>query len=58
VLVLEGEVTLTSLDGEKQTYRVGDAFVVPKGWQRTWDMPYKFREMIIVETRAWVANEE
>ena len=33
VLVLEGEVTLTSLEGEKQTYRVGDSFVVPKGWQ-------------------------
>jgi len=58
VLVLEGEVTLTSRDGEKQTYKVGESFVVPKGWQGTWDMPSKFREMIIVETRAWIANEE
>lgn len=58
VLVLEGEVTLTSRDGEKQTYKVGDTFLVPKGWQGTWDMPQKFREMIIVESRAWVANEE
>ena len=58
VLVLEGEVTLTSLDGEKQTYGVGESFLVPKGWQGTWDMPFKFREMIIVETRAWVAAEE
>jgi len=58
VFVLEGEVTLTSRDGEKQTYKVGESFVVPKGWQGTWDMPSKFREMIIVETRAWKANEE
>lgn len=58
VLVLEGQVTLTHIDGEKQTYRVGETFLVPKGWQGTWDMPFKYREMIIVETRAWVASGE
>ena len=58
VTVLEGKVILTSLSGEKQTYGVGDSFLVPKGWQGTWDMPVKFREMIIIETKAWVAGEE
>ncbi|MGB2451242.1 MAG: cupin domain-containing protein, partial [Porticoccaceae bacterium] len=58
VTVLEGRVILTSLSGEKQTYEVGDSFLVPKGWQGTWDMPVKFREMIIIETKAWVASEE
>lgn len=58
VQVLEGEVTLTPIDGEEQTYRVGDNFTVPKGWMGTWHMPVKFREMIVVETRAWVASEE
>ena len=58
VQVLKGEVTLTPIDGDKQTYRVGDNFLLPKGWIGTWDMPVKFREMIIVETRAWVASEE
>lgn len=58
VTVLEGKVILTSLSGEKQTYDVGDSFLVPKGWQGTWDMPVKFREMIIIETKAWVAGEE
>ena len=53
-----GEVTLTPIDGEEQTYRVGDNFTVPKGWMGTWHMPVKFREMIVVETRAWVASEE
>jgi uncharacterized cupin superfamily protein len=58
VTVLEGRVILTSVSGEKQTYEVGDSFLVPKGWQGTWDMPVKFREMIIIETKAWVAGEE
>lgn len=58
VLVLEGQVTLTNIDGEKQTYSPGDTFLVPKGWLGTWDMPDKYREMIIIETDAWVAAEE
>jgi uncharacterized cupin superfamily protein len=58
VFVLEGEVTLTSLEGSKQTHREGDSFLVPKGWRGTWDMPVKYREMIVVETKAWVASGE
>ncbi len=58
VLVLEGEVTLSATEGEKRTYRAGDSFVVPKGSTGTWNMPVKFREMIIVETRAWLASGE
>ena len=58
VLVLEGQVTLTNIDGEKQTYKPGDTFLVPKGWLGTWDMPGKYREMIVIETKAWVESEE
>jgi uncharacterized cupin superfamily protein len=58
VLVLAGEVILTSLKGDKQTHREGDSFLVPTGWRGTWDMPNKYREFIIVETNAWVASEE
>jgi uncharacterized cupin superfamily protein len=58
VHVLEGEVTLTSLEGGKQTHREGDSFLVPKGWRGTWDMPVKYREMIVVETKAWEASGE
>ena len=56
VLVLEGEVTLTNIDGGTETYRQGDTFLVPKGWMGTWDMPLKYREMIIVDTQAWVTG--
>ncbi len=58
VLVLEGQVTLTNIDGGKQTYNPGDTFLVPKGWLGTWDMPGKYREMIVIETKAWVESEE
>ena len=58
VVVLEGEVTLTNLEGKAQTYRKGDSFTVPKGWRGTWDMPVKYREMIVVETNAWIASGE
>ena len=49
VTVLEGKVILTSLSGEKQTYSVGDSFLVPKGWQGTWDMPVKLSLIHISE---------
>ncbi len=58
VQVLKGEVTLTDMDGKALTFRVGESFNVPKGWMGTWAMPVKFREMIVIETRAWVATEE
>ena len=57
VLVLEGEVTLTNVDGGTATYEEGDTFLVPKGWLGTWDMPYKYREMIVIETDALLAGE-
>ena len=57
VLVLEGEVILTSTSGEKQRYGVGESFVVPKGWMGTWDMPVKYREKIVVERKAWDESE-
>ncbi|MDH3440254.1 MAG: cupin domain-containing protein [Gammaproteobacteria bacterium] len=57
VLVLEGEVTLTNVDGRTATYKVGDTFLVPKGWLGTWDMPVKYREMIVIETDALLAGE-
>lgn len=57
VIVLQGEVTLTGIDGQKQTYKTGDNFLVPKGFLGTWDMPQHYREMIVVETKAWIETE-
>ena len=57
VLVLEGEVILTNIDGGSLTYNPGDTFVVPKGWLGTWAMPVRYREMVIIETDALLAAE-
>ena len=57
VLVIEGEVILTSTSGDRQRYGVGESFVVPKGWTGTWDMPVKYREKIVVERKAWDESE-
>ena len=57
VLVLDGEVTLTHVDGEKQTYHAGETFLVPKGFVGTWDMPDDYREMVVIETKAYLASE-
>jgi uncharacterized cupin superfamily protein len=57
VLVLEGEVTLTNVDGGTATYKQGDTFLVPKGWLGTWEMPVRYREMIVIETDALLSAE-
>lgn len=57
VLVLEGEVTLTNVAGGMATYKEGETFLVPKGWLGTWDMLYKYRAMIVIETDALLAGE-
>ena len=57
VRVLEGSVVLTSSGGERQSYEVGDTFLVPVGWTGTWEMPTRFRELIIVDRKGWEAVE-
>jgi len=57
VLVLEGRVSLTHVDGIKPTFTVGEYFLVPKGWMGSWGMSMHYREMIVVETKAWHQTE-
>ena len=58
VMVLEGQVTLTHINGQVQTYNKGDNFLVPKGFLGTWDMPELYREMIVIETKAFSATKD
>lgn len=57
VYVLEGELILTHIDGNKQTFKAGDSFLVPKGFLGTWHMTKHFREMVVVETKAMMEAE-
>ncbi len=53
VHVIGGECTLTPKGGQPQHFKVGDIFIVPKGFTGTWDARKKFRELISIETNAY-----
>ncbi len=52
VVILNGTATLTSLDGTKEVFNKGDAFVAPKGWSGTWQLADGYRELICFETQS------
>ncbi|WP_044210442.1 cupin domain-containing protein [Flammeovirga sp. OC4] len=53
VLVIEGKVTLQPEGEKEKTYFPGDVFFVPKNYAGTWDMPSDYKELIVVERKAW-----
>ena len=57
VHVLKGELILTHIDGKKQTFKVGDSFLVPKGFLGTWHITKHYRELVVVETKAAMKTE-
>lgn len=56
VLVLKGELVLTDTDGNSATYGTGDMFMLPKGFMGTWDMTEEYRELIVVDTSAYLGE--
>jgi uncharacterized cupin superfamily protein len=46
--LLEGRLIVTSEDGAVETYAVGDAFLLPRGFKGTWDMPNGIRKYYVV----------
>lgn len=53
VQVVRGECILTPKGGGPRRFRVGDVFVVPKGFSGTWEGRKRFRELVVVETKAY-----
>lgn len=56
VMVLKGELILSDRDGNKETYKEGDVFMLPKGFVGTWDMTREYRELIVVDTDTYNAS--
>jgi uncharacterized cupin superfamily protein len=52
VTVLNGSAILTSADGQRHEFHVGDTFVAPKGWTGTWELKGGYRELITFETQS------
>ncbi len=50
--VLRGRAILTSQDGRRDVYEVGDTFIAPKGWTGTWEFQEGYRESITFETQS------
>ncbi len=52
VVVLKGELILSDNDGNSNTYRQGDMFMLPKGFVGAWDMTEEYRELIVIAGNA------
>ena len=50
--LLEGEVRLTDAAGRVETYRAGDAFVIPAGFSGTWESVTAVRKFYTVAEPA------
>src|SRR5690349_923161 len=47
-VLLQGVVRLTAEDGHVETYRAGDAFIVPNGFRGTWETVETVRKVYAV----------
>jgi uncharacterized cupin superfamily protein len=56
VQILHGEAILTSAGGETHHFKVGDFFIVPKGWKGTWEARDGYKELVVVDTKANAAS--
>jgi hypothetical protein len=56
IYVLSGELILTDTAGVVRTYTVGDSLVVPKGFTGIWQTRGTFRELVVIERKAYDAT--
>jgi uncharacterized protein len=47
-VLLEGRITLTGVDGERVEFGAGDAFVIPGGYQGTWENHGRVRKLYAI----------
>ena len=58
VQILEGRLILTTDDGKSYEFKAGDSLMVPQRFKGYWDMPEKYRELIIVNTDYAEASDD
>lgn len=46
--ILAGKATLTDADGHAETFTVGDAFIIPKGFTGTWETIEAVRKWYVI----------
>ena len=58
IYVLSGKLVLTDARGEVTQFVAGESLVVPKGFLGIWEMQGNFRELVVIEKKAYVRAEE
>ena len=58
IYVLSGKLVLTDAKGEVTQYVAGESLVVPKGFLGIWEMQGNFRELVVIEKKAYERAEE
>ena len=53
VVVLKGDLIISDNNGNKVTYKPGDMFMLPKGFEGSWEMTSKYRELIVVDSALY-----
>ncbi len=48
--ILSGEVVLTDSEGTATTFSAGDSFVIPMGFEGTWEVVKKVRKLYVIVT--------
>ena len=58
IYVLSGKLVLTDSMGEVTQFVAGESLVVPKGFLGIWEMQGNFRELVVIEKKAYERAEE
>ena len=53
IYVLSGELLLTGTDGVERYYSAGDSLMVPRGFTGIWHQSENFRELVVIERKAY-----
>ena len=58
IYLLSGKLVLTDARGEVTQFVAGESLVVPKGFLGIWEMQGNFRELVVIEKKAYERAEE
>ena len=58
IYLLSGKLVLTDAQGTVTQYVAGESLVVPKGFVGIWEMQGNFRELVVIEKKAYMRAEE
>ncbi len=57
IFIQSGKLILTDDSGNKTEYLAGDSLVVPRGFTGSWEMLGNYRELVVIEKKAYERAE-